>query len=325
MNAGHAKTPVPSRAGARAAALAGLGVALFAGCEPSSSVKSGAPLVLSFGPVSAADGSPIDLGGAGGAPGVVPAPPLTNFVALFDRLLDGDSLEDADGGVAKAGLAQVQSGVPTQLVPFTTNYVPNGDSKLFALFPQGPTLTVLPICGLPAAAASVQVSLELTKFRSHDRKANAMAAPGVATALSFMTAPLSVTTDVPPPTQADPVTGAPAGPAVVDPTKTFTLTFNALTPGPAVPAACGGLADASTHIHVTAQVGADPAAPIAAVIAQDMMNPSHWTSSPPGTTADGPGAWPAGAVVTVTIDAATTDTYGVALGTATNASFMVKS
>jgi hypothetical protein len=302
-------------ASACATALGGLCLALLTGCEPSNSVKAGPPGVVSFGAVSPADGSPVELTGA---------PPITNFLAIFDRLLDAASLEDAKGG-AKAGLAQVQSTVPTQVVPVTTNYVPNGDSQLFIKLPPGPSLTVLPVCGLPAAG-TVLVSLDLAKLRSHDRSTGAV--PGtldggapVMTTLTVMTAGLSVTTDVPPPTEADPIAGTPAAPGVADPATVFNLTFNTVMPGPAAPTACAALPSAATHIHVTAEAGGAAAAPIAAVIEQDMTNPAHWTVSPPADT----GAWPAGAVVTVTIDLDTTDTYGVALGTATNASFMVKS
>jgi hypothetical protein len=301
-------------------ALWGLGIALLAGCEPSQSVKSGAPVVLSFGPVSAADGSPIEA--MGGATGKA-VPPLTNFLASFDRLLDAASLEDETGHF-KAGLAQAQSTVG-QVVALATEYVPNGDSQLFALLPPGPTLTVQPLCGLPTSS-TVQVNLDLTKLRSHDRSTNAVAAIGVETALAVTTEPFLVTTDVPPPTDADPVAGTPGAPAVLeDPAMVFNVTFNTITPGPAGASACHGLPSAATHIRVTAQVGADPVVPIAAVVDQDILNPSHWTVSPPGTTVDGPGSWPAGAVVTITIDANTTDSYGAALGTPTNASFMVKS
>ena len=249
---------------------------------------------------------------------------VSSDAAIYDLFPNGDSLEDADGGVAKAGLAEVVSTVPSQLVSVTTNYVPNGDSQLFALLPKGPTLTVLPICGLPASG-SVTVSLELAKLRSHDRATTAVVAPGVAQAIMVQTAGLSVTTDVPPPTEADPDTGTPAGLGLADPTQVFNVTFNAIMPGPAAPLPCRVRPPASDHIQVTAQVGTDPAVPVAAVVAHDMTNPSNVTVSPPGTTADGAGSWPAGAVVTITIGADTTDTYGVALGMATNASFMVKS
>jgi len=300
-------------AGACATALGGLYLALFTGCEPSNSVKAGAPEIVSFGPVSAADGSPVKD---------TDTPPMTNFVAIFDRLLDAASLEDADGG-AKAGLVQVQSAVPTELIPVTTNYVPNGDIQFSLLLPKGPSLTVLPVCGLPAAR-SIKVSLELTKLRSHDRSASAVSAvdavPPVLTTLVVMTAPLSVATDVPAPS-IDPITGAIASFGAADPTTVFNLTFNSVMPGPAAPAACAALPSAGTHVHVTAEVGGAPATPIPAVIEPDMTNPSHWTVAPPAAT----GEWPAGAVVTITIDPTTTDTYGVALGTATNASFMVKS
>ena len=80
-----------------------------------------------------------------------------------------------------------------------------------------------------------------------------------------------------------------------------------------------------SHILVTATIAGVAVAPLDAVVTQDAADPSHWVVSPPGTTADAPGAWPAGAVVTVTIDAAATDLFGGAVGSETSASFMVKS
>ena len=76
---------------ARAWAVA-FGVVL-AGCEPSNTVKSGPPVILSFGLVDAT-GSPVELTSEAG---VVAASPLVHFVATFDRLLDAASLEDEAG------------------------------------------------------------------------------------------------------------------------------------------------------------------------------------------------------------------------------------
>jgi hypothetical protein len=287
-----------------------------AACTPSNSVKSGAPVILSFGAV-APDGTPVSFTSEAG---VAPAPPLAHFVAIFDRVLDGDSLEDADGGVPKAGLAAGEYGPLGAPLPVTTDYVPNGDSKFFVILPQGPSLTVSPVCGLPAAS-SVQISLDLTKLRSHDLSSVAKLDEGVTSTLTFTTDALSVALEIPDPAEPDPDAGLPGG---NEPQTVVDVTFNDATPGATPLPGCAALPSTANHIHVSATLAGVPV-PVEAVVAQVDGDPAHWTVSPPGTTADAPGAWPAGALVTVTIDATATDNFGTPVGSPTTASFMVKS
>ena len=68
-----------------------------------------------------------------------------------------------------------------------------------------------------------------------------------------------------------------------------------------------------------------PNANVAAVIAPDSADATKWTVSPLGATADEPGAWPAGAVITISVDATATDLFAQPLGTEASASFTVKS
>jgi hypothetical protein len=300
----------------------GLGAAL-GGCQPSNQVKPGSPVMLSFGPVDPT-GAPVDLSGATGAATV---PPLSHFVAIFDRILDPTPLEDPgpDGG-AKAGVASFQyAGGP---VGVTTNYVPDGDSQFFLEFAPGPSLTVFSNPpGLPSASA-VMVGLDTQDLRSHDQKSPVMLAPGVVAGFMFTTDPLSVTTDVPAP--VPPVTddggaagddggtdaGAPGG-AVdpsLDPGLIVNVSFNDATPPTTI-----------SHIQVSGTQGGVPIVDLAAVVAQDPNDASHWTVAPPGTVPpDTVGAWPPGAVITITIDAGATDTFGMPLGAPVSASFPVK-
>src|SRR6185436_12031004 len=114
-------------------------------------------------------------------------------------------LEDEEGH-AKAGIATVQSPAALAGVAATTNFVPNGDSKFTLFLPAGPSITVIPTCGMPSGAA-VTVTLDLQKVRSHDQKTLAVPAADAMPVLTFTTEPLSVTTDVPGPTM-DMMTGA---------------------------------------------------------------------------------------------------------------------
>lgn len=296
--------------------LVGLGAALGGtACTPSNSVKSGAPVILSFGAVAADGITPVAFVTEAG---VVPVPPLVHFVAVFDRLLDGDSLEDADGGVPKAGIASGDYGTPVGPVPVTTNYVPDGDSTFFGYAPQGPSLTVSPVCGLPTGA-SVQIALDVTKLRSHDLSTVATLGEGVTSTLTFTTDALSATIDIPPPLD---LPGLPVG---NDPQTLVNVTFNDATPGPTPLPGCATLPSTATHIHVSATLAGVPVLPLEAVVAAVDGDPTQWTVSPPGTTADAMGSWPAGALVTVTIDGTATDNFEVPLGSPTTASFTVRS
>lgn len=288
------------------------------GCTPSNTVKPGAPVLMSFGVVDTS-GSPVETTGDAGA---APVPPLVHFVATFDRLLDPTTLEDT-AGMAKAGVAFGQSDVANTAINVTTTYVPNGDSKFFLLLPPGPSLTVAPTCGLPTAA-SVQVRLDLEKLRSHDQSAVTVPAPGVTSTLMFQTKPLEVSTDIPAPPDPIPV-GGPLLVATAMADFVVNVSFTAFTPGPSAPSDCAALPSTLSHIHVSGTLAGVPVAVIDAVVAQDPMDPTHWTVSPPGTTADAPGAWPVGVLITVTIDANATDTFGKSLGSETSASFMVQS
>jgi hypothetical protein len=260
------------------------------------------------------DGSLVELVGPN------PAPPLAHFLALFDRLLDPSTLED-EAGNPKVGIAALQSVAAATGIPVTTNFVPNGDPKFNLLLPTGPSITVTPICGMPSGAV-VMAALDLTKVRSHDKTLGAVVAADAAAMLSFTTEPLAATTDVPM-AVVDAVTGLEA-PAEVDAALVVTVTFNNFTPGDK-PGVCADLPSTRSHIHVAAMLAGVPVAGVAAVIAQDAGDPSKWTVSPPGTTADGPGAWPAGAIITILVDAMATNLFAQPLGTEASASFMVKS
>ena len=305
-------------------------VSMTAGCAPSNSVQAGAPIMLSFGPVSAA--APYD---AYGSPAYLPlatdagpatVPPRSSFLAMFDRILDPTTLEDTDGG-AKAGVAALTSDVVGAVTEVTTNYTPNGDPVNHVLVPQGPSIMVIPTCGMPSAAQML-LALDVAKLRSHDQTKTATLKDGVAATLAFATDPFSATTDVPAPAPATNDPSGPPLPAVVDPTLVVNLTFSNQTP-PGLPDACQSvppLPSIASHIHVAGTVSGVPVVPLAAVVTQDMADAGHWVVSPPGTTADGtPGAWPAGALITVTVDVGATDSFNKPLATEASASFLVKS
>lgn len=304
------------------ACAAALGATLL-GCEPSNDVPGGAPVMYSFGPIGA-DGSPLTLVDMQGA--ILPTPPLTRFQALFDRLVDPTTLEDLEGH-PKAGLATVQAPAAAPGgVGATTNFVPNGDKTYTLFLFPGPSITVLPTCGLPSGAA-VTVTLALDKVRSHDMTTPAVAGPGVTPVLSFQTEPLTVTNDLPEATM-DMTTGETVPPEV-EASQVVTLTFNNQIPGfPPDDGSvnpCGTLPPTAGHIHVTATVGGIAVNDLDAVVAPDASDSTKWIVSPPGTTGAGPGKWPPGADVTITVDPTATDYFAQPLGLPATASFKVKS
>lgn len=303
-------------------------VSAVAGCTPTNSVQAGAPVMLSFGPVSAqapydSFGTPAYLPLATDA-GPATVPPRSNLLAMFDRILDPTTLEDADGG-AKAGIAVLTSDVVGAVTDVTTVYTPNGDPVYHVLVPQGPSVMVIPTCGMPSAA-QMTVALDVAKFRSRDQANVATLKDGVAATLAFATDPFSVATDVPAPMMDG--DGGPAAAAEVDPTLVVNLRFNNQTP-PGLSDACQTvppLPSIASHIHVSATLAGVPVVPIGAVVTQDMADAGHWLVSPPGTTADGTqGSWPAGALITITVDVGATDNFNKPLATEASASFMVKS
>jgi len=298
-----------------------LGATLL-GCEPSNTVPAGAPVMLSFGPVGA-DGSPLSLMDDQG--NKLPTPPLSNFRAMFDRLVDPSTLEEPDGTPA-AGLATVTSPVVPAGIASTTNFVPNGDGTFTLFLPSGPSITVLPTCGIPSGAA-VTVTLALEKVRSHDRTTLAKAAADASPVLTFMSEPLTVVTDLP--EMLDMTTQSPVTPEV-DAGTVVTLSFNNRVPGLVAsadaPDPCASmLPSTGNHIHVAARLGAVAVSDLDSVVAPDAADPTKWTVSPPGTTDEGPGKWPPGATITISVDAMATDIFAQPMGTEATASFKVKS
>lgn len=296
--------------------LLGPGFALWmgiaaAGCTPSNKVKSGPPELVSFG-VMGPEG-PVELVTEAGETLV---PPLATFVAVFDRLLDAAAIEtiDDDGGISpNQGVAIIES--DGMAVESTVLYVPNGDAKFTLAYPPGPSITVMPVNGLPSAS-TVTVSLSPAHVRSHDKTQPFRAADGGMETLTFTTEPLMATIDVPAPEPvdsgmeddagADGGTGATVTPSV-DPDYVVNIAFNNQT------------ADTTeATITAAATVAGVPVAALAATVARAMDSQSAWTVSPPMT------GWPAGATVTVTVGAAAADKFGKTLGAAATATFTVK-
>jgi hypothetical protein len=291
------------------------GAAAATGCTPSNKVKPGQPVMLSFGVVDPT-GMPVELETEAG-PTLVP--PLSTFHAVFDRLLDPtviEELKDA-GPVGVGGVAVIDwSGRP---VANKGKYTPNGDAKFTLIYAPGPSVDVLPDEGLPSDSM-LTVSLNPEHIRSHDQTMAFKVDDNVAETLMFTTEALAVTIAVPAPETpdggADDDGGADgdggAAPGVAPPVAPdfiVPVTFNNQTAKATV-----------DSIKVTATVGAVavalPAAEVQAV--QDEANAALWTVPPPK---DG---WPAGAVVTVTVDTTAADKFEKTLGAAVTATFTVK-
>jgi hypothetical protein len=297
----------------------GVGLALWlgaaTGCTPSNKVKPGQPVMLSFGVVDPT-GTPVELETEAG-PTLVP--PLSTFHAVFDRLLDPTVIEEMkDAGlVGVEGVGVIDwAGRPVANIG---RYVPNGDAKFTLIYPPGPSVDVIPTEGLPSDAM-LTVSLNPEHVRSHDQTKAFKADEGVAETLTFTTEPLAVTITVPAPeapdggTEDDGGTGDDGGaaPGVAPPVAAdfaVAIAFNNQTAAATVGA-----------IKVTATVGgAAVALPPAEIMAvQDEMNPALWTVPPPMA------GWPAGAVVTVTVDTTAADKFEKTLGAAVTATFTVK-
>jgi hypothetical protein len=245
-------------------------------------------------------------------------PPLSTFHAVFDRLLDPtviEELKDA-GPVGAAGVAVIDwSGRP---VANTGKYTPNGDAKFTLIYPPGPSVDVTPDEGLPSDSM-LTVSLNPEHVRSHDQTMPFKTDDEVVDTLTFTTEALAVTIAVPEPVAADGGTdddgGADGGaaPGVAPSVASdfaVPITFNNQTAPATVNA-----------ISVTATVGgvpvAVPAKEVAAV--QDSMNAALWTVPPPKS-----GGWPAGAVVTVTVNTTAADKFEKTLGAAVTATFTVE-
>ncbi|MES1171779.1 MAG: hypothetical protein ABUL77_00955 [Bacteroidota bacterium] len=291
-----------------AAVVGVLGV--VGGCAPSTKVKAGAPVMLTFLVLDPA-GAPIDLAPDGG---VAKVPPLSKVYALFDRLLDPVPLAQLDAGVPepRPGVAIIDA--DGTAVPSKALYVPNGDPAFtvvpaaFGLpYANGPSVTITPSEGLPSGAAAVTVSLDPEKVRSHDQKMRFVVGPDAPETLTFSTESLAATIAVPAPEPPDGGAGGDVAPPV-DPDFVVQVSFNNLTS-----------VATKDEIKVTATVEGAPVTFAAApAIGRDVMNPAVWNVTPPTA------GWPAGASVTVTVTAAVSDNFQHTLGTAVSASFTVK-
>jgi hypothetical protein len=253
-------------------------------------------------------------------------PPLSHFVAEFDRLLDPTALEalDGDGGVTpRAGVGIIAWSGGS--VDSNALYTPNGHHIFTLLYPKGPSIAIAPTLGLPSGSM-VTASLDPNKVRSHDQTTPFTPAAGIAATLTFQTDPLTATVVVPPPEPSDAGGvddagaddggadggGSDGGPPPdvappVDPDFIVHISFNNLT------------ADSTAaQIQVSATLAGQPIANLGATVARDDMDPAGWMVTPPAS------GWPAGATVTVTVGAAAADNFARTLGTAATGTFTVK-
>jgi len=274
----------PARTARALVLLLGLG---GLGCVDEDEVAPGAPVLESLTVVDAM-GATVALDADAGP---VLIPPRATFLALFDRLLDpGNVAVAGDGGLnAAPGVVTLEApGAPAASVVYT----PNGSATNHLLFAPGPTLQITPSPTLPSGA-TVKVTLALAQILAKDKKTAAVLGPGATASLTVQTAPFAATVTLPP---AD----ADGGATAATPDFVSGVTFDNL------PAA-----DTKDHITVTAA-----GVSVADVAASD-MDPTSFTITPKG------GAWPAGAHVTVTVDADAKDLLGVKIAQATTASFDV--
>lgn len=308
------------------------------GCEPSNSVQAGAAVMLSFGAVDAT--APLTPYSApayvmpDAATGALVIPSRSEFIAIFDRLLDPGLLEDPATGPLPGLVAVTPTPTAGLGLDVSTTYSPDGDSTFHVFVNEGPSFIVNPgACGLPSGTAGT-VQLTGAHFVSHDGKTPVSLAAGVAFGLAYQVQPLVVTIGVPAAT-ADPL-GGPDVPGTAPPDTSITLSFSALTPPgtsampdavPAVPPPCTAsppLDSLAPHIHVVSTVSGVPSTLTDAVVSQNPMDATQWVVAPPGTGADGTGgAWPVGATITISVDAGAVDVFGQVLGAVKSGSFVV--
>jgi hypothetical protein len=256
-------------------------------CEDSEEVEPGAPRVESFAAVDTM-GAMVSLDADAGA---VTVPPRAGFVALFDRLIAWDAQNPASKGAVT-----LESPVPA--VTFDIDYLSGGSSKYHLLFAAGPTLQIRPSPTLPSGAA-VKVTLNLAAIKAKDGSV-AVASPGVSTVLAFQTEPFAATVALP---------EIPDGSAEASVAADFV-----------VPVAFNNLpaADAAKHITVTATAGGASIPDLMVEVTPSMMNDTTFDVKPKG------GTWPAGARVSVAVDATVTDVVGVTIAKAATATFLVQ-
>jgi len=299
----------------RFALFSGLALSPLLSCEPSNKVKAGPPQLLSFGPVGANGADEPLVDPDGGA--ALPVSARSSIVAVFDRLLDPTYLEDLTdtGPAGKTGVATIQTSIGHSDANIV--YVPNGDTNAL-LLPPGPRILITPSPTLPSGA-TVTVTLSKDKVVSKAGEAfvvgtDDMGIPRTKETLTFTTEPLSV--GFAPAPNAD--GGAVCGSLEATGAKgAIILTFNNAVDQTAIGA----------HVSVTAKDASGVA--IAGVDATASKTVSTTDSGmvtvQPVVDADGGATgWPAGATLTVTVDAQAQDAaLGTALGTPTSACFVV--
>lgn len=269
--------------------------AAIAACQKIEEPKPGAPVLVAFDVIDPS-GAVMPLVADGGQ---VLVPPRAHVLARFDRLLDGARLESVtDAGVTgKPGVAIITAtGQPQAAI----SYIPNGDANFGLLFPPGPQLIVTPIPTFPAGT-TITVTLDKTLIVSKRGEGPYQPAPGVADGLTFTTAPFAAAI-----TAGD---GAPGdgGLPQLAANAPVTIVFNNL-PEAAI---------ASRFMVVVTDATGQPLANAAAPPAASEMDPATWVVLPTG------GAWPAGARVSVSVDAAAQDALGMPITAAATNTFAV--
>lgn len=303
---------------------------LVQACLPDSPVVRGAPQVVSF---AAQDRSGMNVTVTPDADGGAPEPvtPLLHFVAVFDRILDPSTLAvTVDGGGINGvpgAITVVAPGNPSTDI----TYVPNGDAKFTLIYPPGPQIIGQPMPTLPSGSA-ITVRLDRSLIRSRDGRNTAVLGPDAVDVFTFTTLPFAAAIAVPSPPEVDasvPAGGAddagtpdadggvtaidmdagvpsPSPLGSADPGFVVKITFNNL------PAA-----DVAAHVAVAAfdAAGQPLPAPEYTVVA-DEADPTALNVAPATE-------WPAGATVTVTVDAGASDPFAMKLGQPVSASFVV--
>jgi len=214
---------------------------------------------------------------------------VVGVIAVFDRLLDTAPLDPGDAA-GVTGLMTVQAaGAPDITISSDYSSSGNANGLVFPLFgaayfgnfrANGPSLFGAPDPEFPSGA-EIMLSLNGEKVRAKDGK-TAFAGDGLLLGgtLMFTTAPFSASLSMP-------------DAMAMDPTA-VTLAFNNMAPDPTG--------------HLTAKTAA--AAPVM-VVATSADGGSTYAVTPVG------GTWPAGATITVELDATTTNLLGQPLAAAT--------
>jgi hypothetical protein len=224
---------------------------------------------------------------------------VISTIAIFDRVLDTAPLDPDEPTTSLADIATAMAGTDTPVL-VVTDYGSNGTPTglvipLFAVFgagnfrTEGPSLFTVPESGFPSGA-TITVALNAGKVKAKDGTT-----PFVGTGalldgvIKFATAAFTATV-------TEPDTSAMS----MD-TNTVTVAFSNLVDAVAV----------TPHITATVTTGAVTTAAAVTVTAVDDTTVAVAPVTP----------WPAGSMITITVDAATPSKTGETLGTAVTKSF----